>query len=708
MPSGRPRPPREVLRSLPRRLFETFQQRAHELAKVGTYLIDLTTRRVLISPEMAYLLRIGDSWTEMPLNEFRDRFYLQEDRDALMAKAEHSYATEGKAVLESRVIRGDGEIVWLRASSSVERNERGEPVAVGVVQDITESAVTIQALQATEARFRALIDGAPVAIGVGRNGRTLWVNPTYRTMFGLKDDQDMEGRSISDQVAPDSAAMVTDYSRRRARGDHAPNSYEMICRRSDGSTFPAHNAITTIALPDGPATVAFVTDLTELKRAEADLALEGSVRAALSSCLHSLPTDANAEQSAQAISDALFAITGVDFAAVIEFSAPGTTSVLACRVPAGFAAPPPEAGFREEQIRALAAAGAGAIYWTPLADDGPWGRALTAMNLQGLAVGPIFYGDDVEGAIVLGTCDPTFASTIVERLPAVVDLSSTPSAMLAERLHARREQTATRAAMADVLARRAFRSVFQPVVDLNTTEPSGFEALVRFASGQRADHCLADARRVGAGVAMELAILEDAIEAGRLLPPGRPLHLNASPAVLADPGPVRELFERANRPIVLEVTEHEVIHDYAAFRDLVAALGRNIRIAVDDAGAGVANFAHIVELHPDLVKLDIGLVRGVNVDPGRQALVIAMGHFARAAGCHLIAEGIETADEAATLRSLGVQFGQGFLFGAPQQADAFVTVARAQRASARTARPRRPARIRTEKPPRARAVRRRS
>jgi hypothetical protein len=59
---------------------------------------------------------------------------------------------------------------------------------------------------------------------------------------------------------------------------------------------------------------------------------------------------------------------------------------------------------------------------------------LTAIDLKAVAVGPIFYGDDVEGAIVLGTCDPAFARTIVERLPLVVDLSSTPSAMLAERL----------------------------------------------------------------------------------------------------------------------------------------------------------------------------------------------------------------------------------------------------------------------------------
>jgi PAS domain S-box-containing protein len=661
------------MRTLPKRLLETFQRRAHELAKVGTYLLDLTTRQVLISPEMAYLLRIGNNWVQMPLDEFRDRFYLPEDRDTILSRAEQSYAAEGRAVLESRVVRGDGEIIWLRASSSVERNEHGEPVAVGVVQDITESAVTIQTLKTTEARFRALIDGAPVAIGVGRNGRFLWVNPTFSAMFGLSAHEELEGVSIADMIAPDSAAMVLEYAHRRARGEYAPESYEMTCRRSDGSTFPAHNAITTVALPDGPATVAFVTDLTELKRAEADLALEGSVRGALNSCLQSLPPEATAEQSAQAISDALFAIPGVDFAAVVEFSSPGITAPLAYRAAVGFPEPPTQPGGRDEQLRALATAGIGGFYWTSLPDDGPWGQALSSIDLKALAVGPIFYGDHVEGAIVLGTCDPAFARTIVERLPAVVDLSSTPSAMLAERLHARREQATTYAAVLDVIARRAFRSVFQPVVNLTTGEPAGFEALVRFDDETRPDLRFADARRVGAGVALELAILEDAIEAGRQLPAGRPLHLNASPAVLAHFGHVRELFQRANRPIVLEVTEHEVIHDYPAFRDLVAALGRNVRIAVDDAGAGIANFAHIVELRPDLVKLDIGLVHGVNVDPGRQALVIAMGHFARASGCQVIAEGIETPDEVATLQHLGVQFGQGYLFGIPQPAEAFAS-----------------------------------
>jgi EAL domain-containing protein (putative c-di-GMP-specific phosphodiesterase class I) len=67
------------------------------------------------------------------------------------------------------------------------------------------------------------------------------------------------------------------------------------------------------------------------------------------------------------------------------------------------------------------------------------------------------------------------------------------------------------------------------------------------------------------------------------------------------------------------------------------------------------------------VKLDLSLVRGVNADLGRQALVAAMRQFARSSGCRLIAEGVETEQEAATLQGFGVEFGQGYLFGRPER-----------------------------------------
>ena len=118
--------------------------------------------------------------------------------------------------------------------------------------------------------------------------------------------------------------------------------------------------------------------------------------------------------------------------------------------------------------------------------------------------------------------------------------------------------------------------------------------------------------------------------------------------------------------MVLEITEHVAIDDYVALRAELATLEPKIRLAVDDAGAGYASFRHILELAPDFVKLDIGLIRGINDDPARQALVAGMGYFATKSRIRLVAEGVETIAELRTLRSLAIHYGQGYLLGRPQ------------------------------------------
>ena len=109
-----------------------------------------------------------------------------------------------------------------------------------------------------------------------------------------------------------------------------------------------------------------------------------------------------------------------------------------------------------------------------------------------------------------------------------------------------------------------------------------------------------------------------------------------------------------------------MIDDYAALRLELVGLGPNVRLAVDDAGAGYASLRHILELAPSFVKLDIGLIRGIDADPARQALIAGMGYFAVKRNLRLIAEGIETAAELKALRQLGINYGQGFLLGRPQ------------------------------------------
>ena len=208
--------------------------------------------------------------------------------------------------------------------------------------------------------------------------------------------------------------------------------------------------------------------------------------------------------------------------------------------------------------------------------------------------------------------------------------------------------------------------MFQPIVDLHDGRIVGYEALTRFDDGTRPDHRFADAWTADLGAELELATLDTAITLARGLPAGRWLDVNVSPRLLGDPGRVRPVLAKADRPLIVEITEHDPVADYRALRAALGLLGGSVRTAVDDAGSGIANFAHIVELRPDFVKLDIGLVRGVNVDLGRQAMVVAMRHFARTAGCRLIGEGVETDAEARSLAALGVDFGQGYFYGRPE------------------------------------------
>ena len=167
------------------------------------------------------------------------------------------------------------------------------------------------------------------------------------------------------------------------------------------------------------------------------------------------------------------------------------------------------------------------------------------------------------------------------------------------------------------------------------------------------------------------------------------LDLNVSPRLLADPERLREVLRGADRPIVLEITEHEVIEDYDAVREAVRALGHDIRVAVDDAGAGVANFGHIIDLRPDFVKLDISLVRRVNANLGRQAMVVGMRHFSRHRGLPPDRGGDRDRGGGAHAgTALGVEFGQGYLFGRPEPVEVWVAASAGREASLEAGPPR--------------------
>jgi diguanylate cyclase (GGDEF)-like protein len=195
----------------------------------------------------------------------------------------------------------------------------------------------------------------------------------------------------------------------------------------------------------------------------------------------------------------------------------------------------------------------------------------------------------------------------------------------------------------------------------------GYEALsrARAAPDVPPDLWLADAEACGLGVDVQLACLTAAATYGP--PPSNALlFVNASPGVLLDPR--FEDIRRQFGPHVIEVTEHEPVHDYDALvRRLEALAVGGTLLAIDDVGAGYANMAHVLQLNPAYIKIDRSLVSGLHQDRRRQALVAAFVAFARAVGATTIAEGVESVAELEAARDIGVDLGQGFLLGRPAQ-----------------------------------------
>lgn len=417
--------------------------------------------------------------------------------------------------------------------------------------------------------------------------------------------------------------------------------------------------------------------LEDVHRTGLSLAAEIHERASTLFSLRRLTPRATADETAREICREALQLEGIDLAAIRIYGADDSVVPLAVEGLGGRAAMlvgHPLRATHAARVRERAVDGSWERTWQQI--DNPYQQVLRDLGVQRTVNGALRWNDAIIGDIALGTCSIEEALSLSDRLATVEEFAVVASALLGPAIAERDRSNAVLRNIRTILEARSFHPVFQPIVELASREIVGYEALTRFDSGQRPDLCFADAWSVGLGPELEMAALDAAIEAGKALRSGAFLGLNTSPRLMAYAERLRDVLRPAGRPLVLEITEHETIADYDALRDAIRSLGHDIRVAVDDAGAGVANFGHIIDLRPDFVKLDISLVRRVNANLGRQAMVVGMRHFARTAGCRLIAEGVETAEEADTLTSLGVEFGQGYVFGHPEPIDVMAAAGR--------------------------------
>jgi EAL domain-containing protein (putative c-di-GMP-specific phosphodiesterase class I) len=211
---------------------------------------------------------------------------------------------------------------------------------------------------------------------------------------------------------------------------------------------------------------------------------------------------------------------------------------------------------------------------------------------------------------------------------------------------------------------------FQPIVDAGRRSVYGYEALVRpsepsmsnpsaiLSAAERLDRVWDLGRRIR-------AITAGAFERA---PDGALLFVNLHTRDLLDADlflPNAPLSRIASR-VVLEVTERATLDDVRDVQERILKL-RNLgfRIAIDDLGAGYAGLSSFAALEPDIVKLDMSLVRGVHLSEIRQRIVGTMALLCGEMGMRVVAEGIEVAEERDTARRLGCQLFQGYLFARP-------------------------------------------
>jgi EAL domain-containing protein (putative c-di-GMP-specific phosphodiesterase class I) len=221
-----------------------------------------------------------------------------------------------------------------------------------------------------------------------------------------------------------------------------------------------------------------------------------------------------------------------------------------------------------------------------------------------------------------------------------------------------------------------FTMAFQPIVDVQAGAIWGYEALVRGLAGEGAGAVLAavnDDNRYKFDQACRVKAIE---LAGRLMPVGSTarLSINFMPNAVYEPKAcIRASLAAAAaakfdpRRLMFEFTENERIVDAAHVQNIIAAYKKmGFTTALDDFGAGYAGLGLLARFQPDLIKLDMELIRGVATEPARQAVIRAVIGLARELDIIVLAEGVESEAELLALRAAGVRLFQGYYFARPE------------------------------------------
>lgn len=257
---------------------------------------------------------------------------------------------------------------------------------------------------------------------------------------------------------------------------------------------------------------------------------------------------------------------------------------------------------------------------------------------------------------------PSITSTVIHEL----------ATLLRQKEQAANAQRSHQAVFRRFVGGEGISVQFQPVLDIASGGCVGYEALARFDLdvNRLPRDWFEEAGTVGFRLELEFTAIKIALDALDHIPAPLFLEVNASPATVASPELGRLLDAGTDGRLVIDLSARDGAPDYA---ELHARLGqlrsRGIRLAVDDLGAPDAGLQHVLELAPDLIKVDGAIIQSMGGRPAFKALARSLVALGRETRATVVAEGVEQPEELEMLRALGVNWAQGFLFGAPASLD---------------------------------------
>ena len=653
--------------------------------------VDSDARTLYISPQVEPLLGFTpEEWLSRP--GMWTELLHPADREYALEANRISNANLTPLSLEYRLLARDGRTVWVRDEAQVVFSGVGAPVRwQGVMFDITDRKTAEDELRQSQSLFRTFMDNSPtVAFMKDAEGRYVYVSAPMERLYGISLNG--AGDQTDADIFPAEAAEQNRANDRRVLAAGQPIEFVETVASPDGITRQWLSLKFPVTDPDGRRFVGGVAiDMTERTRLESELR-----RLAVTDPLTGLPNralfvdrlDRALVRTRLEWEDVAVLFLDLDqFKHVNDSLGHAAGDRLLAQAADRLAGCLREqdtlARFGGDEFAFLIDGGAGQDFVLAVADQ-IIGALRTPFVVDG---GEAFVG----GSIGIAYAAPGHATSGDLLREADIALYQAKAEgrnravvfhpVMNERAVFRLEQES---ALRHAVERSELELRFQPVVELSTGLPQGFEALVRWRHPERGllapAEFLALAEETGLIVPVGEWVLEAAFRAARDWPaaPGDTsgavpfVAVNVSARQVRDTGfgdslvrILRETDFPAER-VTLEVTEHALIEDAAATREFLQAVDRlGVRLVLDDFGTGYSSFGQLHSLRIDELKIDRSFITGLATDRHSVAIVRALAELAKELDLTVTAEGIETIDQRNRARQLGCGRGQGYLFGAP-------------------------------------------